>query len=366
MHLSHSGERRLLNSSLLGETQLRLALVSALAHVAALSDVSLSIAVEAAVRAGAVVRDGWRGELDDLQVADKGKKKEGKKKKKKKNWRFIDESRDYRKGTTLMNSVIFSPINSQSSFLGLGDLCSVVDVRAEEVALAHLRAAAPDDLVLSEESLQHTKPAPGRKMWIVDPLDGTSCFVFRMSNELVSVLIALYDGDLGRVTRAVELFPIGEQPRLVYAMLGGGSFCNGVALNIPQSVQVPLSQAWVNLNHYSDVAFESKQFANLRRLLRTKGTAARMVTTLPATSGVTVQMLLGEARLSVVVHDNDERNVKQGPWDTAAVQLIVEEAGGLFLNGMTGERYDTLKPTIVLIAATKELAEQIFKLMHQE
>lgn len=270
------------------------------------------------MRAGAFIRDGWNGELDDLEVADKG----------------------------------------------LGDLMSAVDLKAEEAILGLLRASCAGDLILSEETLQTTAPVAGKRMWIVDPLDGTSCFVFRMSHELVSVLIALYDCDLGRVTRAVELFPIGDQPRLVYAMLGVGAFCNGAQLSIPKSVQVPLSQAWVNLNHYSDVTFESSQFANLRRLLRSPGgTAARMVTTLPATSGVAAQMLFGEARLSVVVHDNSAQSVKQGPWDTAAVQLIIEEAGGLFLNGLTGERYDPLKPTIVLIAATQELADRVLQLM---
>lgn len=319
MDLTSSQERRKLSSSMLGETQLRLSLVQGLSHAAQLADQDLSVAVEAAVRAGAYIRDGWNGDLEELEVQDKG----------------------------------------------LGDLMSAVDLKAEEAILSLLRAACPQDLVLSEETLQATKPAPGKRMWIVDPLDGTSCFVFRMSHELVSVLVALYDCDAGRVTRAVELFPIGERPKLVYAILGKGAFCNGAPLSIPGSVQVPLGQAWVNLNHYSDVTFESPQFATLRRLLRSPGTAARMVTTLPATSGVAAQMLLGDARLSVVVHDNDTRSIKQGPWDTAAVQLIVEEAGGCFLNGLTGERYDTLKPTIVLIAATKELAESILKLTKQ-
>lgn len=37
-----------------------------------------------------------------------------------------------------------------------------------------------------------------------------------------------------------------------------------------------------------------------------------MLTTYPATSGVACQILLGDARLSVVVHDNHPRSVKQG------------------------------------------------------
>lgn len=218
-------------------------------------------------------------------------------------------------------------------------------------------------------------------MWIVDPLDGTACFVFHTNPELCSVLIALYDCDLARVTHGVELFPIGASPKAVYARLGKGAFVNGSPLRVPAQVCVPLERAWVNLNHYSDVRFESSLFATLRTRLRTPGSACRMVTTYPATSGVACQILLGEARMSAVVHDNDARNVKvrdnndsspfthpvfqQGPWDTAAPQLIVEEAGGVFLDGYTGERYDTLNPTVVVIAATAALAKQIMALCQQ-
>jgi 3'-phosphoadenosine 5'-phosphosulfate (PAPS) 3'-phosphatase len=74
-------------------------------------------------------------------------------------------------------------------------------------------------------------------------------------------------------------------------------------------------------------------------------------------------ILLGKARLSVVVHDNCNSSIKQGPWDTAAPQLIVEEAGGVFLSMRTRKRYDTLNPEMVLIAATQELANEIFALL---
>ena len=211
----------------------------------------------------------------------------------------------------------------------------------------------------SEETETQTHPEKGRRMWIVDPLDGTACFVFRQAPNLVSVLIALYDCDLERVVCGVELFPIGPKPRLLYAALGKGAWADGRRLSIPKAVQVPLKLAWVNLNHYSDITYETAQVAHARIALRTPGTACRMLTTLSATSGVAAQILCGEERMSAIIHDNDTRSVKQGPWDTAAVQLLVEEAGGVFVNGITGERYDTLKPSLVVIAATQELADEI-------
>ncbi len=114
----------------------------------------------------------------------------------------------------------------------MGDLVSQVDVNAERAIIDLLRDRAPSDLILSEETMQTTKPEAGRRIWIVDPLDGTACFVFHTQPELVSVLIALYDCDLKRVTHGVELFPLGDAPKAVYARLGKGAFVNGVALRV--------------------------------------------------------------------------------------------------------------------------------------
>ena len=184
-----------------------------------------------------------------------------------------------------------------------------------------------------------------------------------MSPELVSVLIALWDDSLGRVTRAIAVCPIVE--RVFYAIHGKGSFLNGQPVDLAAKTSLSLNQAWINLNHYSDANFESDLVANARQLLRTKGdTAARMVTILPATSGVAFHILNGQ--MAAVIHDNDTRHVKQGPWDTAAIQLIVEEAGGVFLNGTNGKRYDTLNPSVVVIAASKKLGDQLIQIMHNK
>jgi len=61
------------------------------------------------------------------------------------------------------------------------------------------------------------------------------------------------------VTRAVELFPLDPSPTVLYAVLGGGAFANGEQIGVPESVKVPLNKAWVNLNHYGDVTYESNR-----------------------------------------------------------------------------------------------------------
>lgn len=56
---------------------------------------------------------------------------------------------------------------------GLGD---AGDKRANELILARLGAARPDDAILSEESRDDLSRLGAKRVWIVDPLDGTREF----------------------------------------------------------------------------------------------------------------------------------------------------------------------------------------------
>ena len=56
------------------------------------------------------------------------------------------------------------------------------------------------------------------------------------------------------------------------------------------------------------------------------------------------------------------RSVKQAPWDIAAPQLILEEAGGVCLN-LAGNRVDPFTAETFLVAANKETAQSILDLL---
>lgn len=53
-------------------------------------------------------------------------------------------------------------------------------------------------------------------------------------------------------------------------------------------------------------------------------------------------------------------NLKQGPWDIAAPQLIVVEAGGVFLNSR-GERVSPFTPEPMIISADPGLARWVIE-----
>lgn len=238
---------------------------------------------------------------------------------------------------------------------GISDLVCEVDLAADKAILEELRQLRPGDEIISEE-LSPSKIEKVGRCWVVDPLDATLAFVFEAGREFPSVLIALRDQAITRI--GVVLFPLTAE--WFYAVRGGGAYKNSVRLSTASQV-TDLCGAWVDMNQYGHVELETPQFAILRERLRLPG-GARLVTTLVPHSGIAVRIAEGTKKISAVIHDNNRRKVKQESWDVAAAQLILEEAGGVFLN-FKGERYNPFKPEPIVAAASSEIATQIFSLL---
>jgi 3'(2'), 5'-bisphosphate nucleotidase len=65
------------------------------------------------------------------------------------------------------------------------------DQEANALILDRLRAARPDDAILSEESADDPARLERRRVWIVDPLDGTREFAERREDWAVHVALAV-------------------------------------------------------------------------------------------------------------------------------------------------------------------------------
>lgn len=76
------------------------------------------------------------------------------------------------------------------------------DKTANEYLLAELRRLRPDDAVLSEESVDDKVRLERRRVWVIDPLDGTR--EFTEGREDFAVHVALTDGGVA-VAAAVAL-----------------------------------------------------------------------------------------------------------------------------------------------------------------
>ena len=67
---------------------------------------------------------------------------------------------------------------------------TLADLESDRAIVARLRAAFPDDGVLSEESLNDPTRVGKRRVWIVDPMDGTKEFTRRIPEFAVSIALA--------------------------------------------------------------------------------------------------------------------------------------------------------------------------------
>jgi histidinol-phosphatase len=189
---------------------------------------------------------------------------------------------------------------------------TIADRGAEAAIRARLAAARPDHAVLGEEEgLIGSADAPAR--WIIDPIDGTSNFVKGV--PIWATLIALQvEGDI-----VVGVCSAPALGRRWWAVRGGGAFADGGPIRVSKINDV--SEA--HLSHAGTATFATFRgehghdgIINLARdVWRDRGFG-----------DFWMHMLVAEGAVDIAVEP--VVNV----WDLAAVQVIVEEAGGRFTN----------------------------------
>ncbi|HYZ29679.1 MAG TPA: inositol monophosphatase family protein [Thermoleophilaceae bacterium] len=182
------------------------------------------------------------------------------------------------------------------------DMVSAADRDAEALIQAGLRAACPDDGLLAEEGARELA-ASGRR-WIVDPLDGTTNFLYGFPQWCVSIAL---EGSLG-----VIFDPVRDE--LFAAVRGSGATLNGEPIRM--AAPPPLSTALIATGFGYDAERRGNQGQVLRRVvphirdIRRAGAAALDLAWVAA------------GRLDGYY----ERGLQA--WDWAAARIIVEEAGG--------------------------------------
>jgi histidinol-phosphatase len=178
------------------------------------------------------------------------------------------------------------------------------DREAEAAVLALVRRRWPHDAVLAEES--GAVPGESGRRWIVDPLDGTRGFA--RGGTFWGPLVAVERE--GRVLAGAMALPaVGET---YWAARGQGAFRDGHAL-------------WVT--DRSDWEDAVLSLGELPHLLR--GRSAPAVGTLIETAGQA--RCYGDlAACALLLNGRADAWLESGvaPWDLAALQVLVEEAGG--------------------------------------
>lgn len=163
--------------------------------------------------------------------------------------------------------------------------------------------------ILSEEgtSIHYEERKSWGKFWMIDPLDGTKEFI--KQNGEFTVNIALIDSN--RSTLGVVYTPVTKE--LFWASLGNGAFKDG-------------TQIFVSRKNISDAGLKvvaSRSHMN-------EETEAFMSTL----NNPKIVSKGSSLKLLMIAEGNADLYPRYAPtmeWDTAAAQIIVEEAGGVVL-----------------------------------
>ena len=239
------------------------------------------------------------------------------------------------------------------------DLVSIVDESADKAIHRVLTQHCPTDSILSEEVSPTTVCTSGR-LWVVDPLDGTSSFLFRVDPSCPSVMIALM------VDNVCELSVVC-QPLVstwTYALANRGAFSNGKRIRVSNTC-TQIDSAWIDMNHYGCVKYESAEFLKIDSIVRNSKGGAKLVTRSAPHSAIALRLCQG--CLSMCVHDhNPSHKPKQLPWDIVPIQLIITEAGGMYVDLVRGplvplDPFDVKGPIVI---ANPQLVKHLYEKLH--
>lgn len=113
-----------------------------------------------------------------------------------------------------------------------GSSVSEADMASNAILMKGLAELFPDDAILSEESPPPQNLDPQRRLWIIDPLDGTKSFLNGIDD--FSILVALCEQGIPRF--GIMHFPARDW--LVVAAKGQGASLDGVTLRVSDAPKI--------------------------------------------------------------------------------------------------------------------------------
>ena len=238
--------------------------------------------------------------------------------------------------------------NLQVSRKGPADFVSTADLKAEKVLREELHKARPDyDFLMEESGASRARGGEGSaegRRWIVDPLDGTTNFLHGLPHFAISIGLE----ERGEIIAGVVYDPAKDE--MFYAERGSGAYLNDRRLRVSgrshlaESVfatGIPFKGAGDPEKFQAELEVFMRETAGVRRW----GTAS-----------------LDLAYVAAGRYEGFwERGLK--PWDVAAGQLLVREAGG-YVTALDGRPFKLEGDTV--LAVNDSLHPTIVKLLRQQ
>ena len=218
------------------------------------------------------------------------------------------------------------------------DLVTQADIESQALIKSILLEAFPEHGFLGEEGDESDVDA--EFCWIVDPLDGTTNFVYQLPTFAVSIGLR-YGAD---VVLGVIYDPLGKE--CFSAVKGQGAFMNGKSIRTGECNDIEKSLLVCSFpSRVERDSIEVQRFLNVL----TKSTVRRMGSAAINCCYVACGRLDGYWATNLSV------------WDVAAGVVIAREAGAS-VTDLTGEPFDLNAPRFVM-AGTEALHQQLLEQM---
>ncbi|MFC1570763.1 inositol monophosphatase family protein [Candidatus Omnitrophota bacterium] len=224
---------------------------------------------------------------------------------------------------------------------GITDLVTDVDKGSEKIIIDRIKKSFPEHSILAEESGEHE--AKGEVRWVIDPLDGTTNYAHCFPAFCVSIGVVID----GVVKVGVVYDPSRDE--LFTATEGRGAMLNKKPIKVSSVSTVQESLVATGFGYNVDEKMSNigyfKVLLEKAQAVRRPGSAALDLI------NVACGRLDGFWELGLA------------PWDTAAGQLIVKEAGGT-VTTMEGAPFDIYIKGIV--ATNSVIHDEMLSLLKGE
>jgi len=198
--------------------------------------------------------------------------------------------------------------NLQVSMKGPADFVSQADRKAEEIVFSELSRARPGYGFLMEER-GVVEGEDDQHRWLVDPLDGTTNFLHGLPIFAVSIALERQ----GQLVAGVIYNPIMDE--LYTAERGGGAFLNDRRLRVAARTRLSDAVIGTGVPHLGR-GHHGNYLVELRNVMGEVAGIRRM-------GAVALDLaFVAAGRLDGFWEDAIK------PWDVAAGQIIIREAGG--------------------------------------
>ncbi|MBO6792401.1 MAG: inositol monophosphatase [Balneolaceae bacterium] len=202
---------------------------------------------------------------------------------------------------------------------GKNDLVTDADLASEKKIIEVIKSEFPEDQFLAEESNTYTELPEGR-IWIIDPIDGTTNFAHGFAPFCVS--IALWVDGAAKVAVVFEV----AHDELFSAVEGEGAWLNDSLISV-SSTSDPSKSLIATGFPYSQFDLVDPYLALLKNLMQ-------------KTHGIR-RAGASSYDLCCVAAGRVEGFYEYGlsPWDVGAGSLIIKEAGGIVTDWKGGDNW---------------------------